>query len=366
MLEHTTNNHYLIHNFFYLILNLILNTGYTLTIDFFKPRWYNIPITYKKEFIMTKYDALKLFYENNNINPKTIHPRDRIADLPKKLDDWLQNIDSKDHPIFLDTFSKYIYLTQEECQDRFVQSVAMLKSELHKHNIEVDDVLYVTVESSGGTKSGSDNVRSDMQRYNLEDIGKDQILAAQSKFIEERLEGIQAIVFVDDLLGTGCTLWNEMYSFCEKFKINGNGKIKLYYMCIAPTEKGINHFNKNLIKHGYTVTSIYKNEWICAKAFMGDSPEYGVVNKYETEIDNYFTGSDHSYRMGFKQGCLLISFYYNTPNNTISSFWRPTPFNAPPFKRDGKECKRPSISDLTNKKKQSDANSYAFAVIRSE
>lgn len=49
---------------------------------------------------MTKDDALKLFYENNNINPKTIHPRDRIADLSKKLDDWLQNIDSKDHPIF--------------------------------------------------------------------------------------------------------------------------------------------------------------------------------------------------------------------------------------------------------------------------
>ena len=315
---------------------------------------------------MTKNKALQLFYENNNIDPTTIHPRDRIAELPQKLDDWLLNIADENHAIFLEAFSRYIYLTQEECQDRFVQSMAMLKAELQKHDIEVDDVLYVTVESSSGTKSGSDNVRADMQRYNIEDIGKDQILAAQSKFIEERLEGVQAIVFVDDIIGTGCTLWNEMYSFCEKFKINGKGKIKLYYMCIAPTEKGINHFNKNFIKYGYTVTSIYKTEWICAKAFKGDSTEYGIVNKYETEIDHYFAGSDHSYRMGFKQGCLLISFYYNTPNNTISSFWRPTPFNAPPFKRDGKECKRPSISDLANKKKQSDANSYAFAVSRSE
>ena len=315
---------------------------------------------------MTKDDALKLFHKNNNINPKTIHPHDRIAELPKKLDDWLLNIDFKDQAVFLDAFSRYIYLTQEECQDRFVESIAMLKADLQKHDIEVDNVLYVTVESSSGTKSGSDNVRADMQRYNIEDIGKNQILAAKSKFIEERLEGVQAIVFVDDIIGTGCTLWNEMYSFCTKFNINGTDKIKLYYMCIAPTEKGINHFNKNFIKYGYAVSSIYKEEWICARAFKGDSTEYGVVNKYETEIDNYFAGSDHSYRMGFKQGCLLISFYYNTPNNTISSFWRPTPFNAPPFKRDGKECKRPNVSDLANKKRLSGANSYTFVAKRNE
>lgn len=76
---------------------------------------------------MTKDDALKLFYENNNINPKTIHPRDRIAELPKKLDDWLLNIDSKDHDAFLDAFSRYTYLTQEKCQDRFIQLIDMLK-----------------------------------------------------------------------------------------------------------------------------------------------------------------------------------------------------------------------------------------------
>lgn len=315
---------------------------------------------------MTKDEALNLFYKNNNINPKALHSRDRIAELPQKLDDWLQNIDSKDHPIFLDAFSRYTYLTQEECQDRFIQLIDMLKAELQKHTIKIHNVLYVTVESSSGTKSGSDNVRADIQKYNFKDIHKDKILAAQSKFSQDQLDEIEAVVFVDDIIGTGCTLWNEMYSFCTKFNIKGKGKIKLYYMCISPTEKAINHLNKNFDKYNYTVTSLYKKEWISTKAFEGTSTEYSVVNKYETEIDNYFTGSEHSYRMGFKQGCLLLSFYYNTPNNTISSFWRPTPFNTPPFERDGKECKRLSVSDLTNKKKQSDANSYAFAVSRSE
>lgn len=315
---------------------------------------------------MTKYDALELFYANNKINPKAIHPRDRIADLSQKLDDWLLHIDPADRSVFLEAFSRYTYLTQEECQDRFVQLIDLLKIELQRHSIELGEVLYVTVESSSGTKSGGDNVRADMEKYNFYDIDKDKIIAAQSKFSEEQLEGIKAIVFVDDIIGTGKTLWGDFYRFCKKFNFNGHDLPKLYYMCLSPSAKAVKHLNKNFSKYKYNVTAIYKNEWISEKAFNGNSPEYRVINKYEAEIDNFFAGSEHSCRMGFEQSCLLISFYYNTPNNTISTFWRPTDVNKPPFERKGKECKRPTVSAMAKKKKQADANSYAFAADRSK
>lgn len=315
---------------------------------------------------MTKHEALELFYENNKINPHALHPRDRIVDLPQKLDEWLLNIDPADQPVFLDAFSRYTYLTQEECQERFVQLVDLLKIELQKYAIELSEVLYITVESSSGTKSGGDNVRADMEKYNFYDIDKDKLIAAQSKFSDEQLEGIRAVVFVDDIIGTGMTLWSEMNSFCTEYEIDGNGNIRLFYMCIAPVEKAIIHLANNFAEYEYVVTSLYKDEWISRKAFEGNSLEYNIFNKYETAINNYFSECEHSYRMGFKKGCLLISFYYNTPNNTISTFWRPTDVNKPPFERKGKECKRPTISDMAKKKKQTDANSYAFAADRSK
>lgn len=315
---------------------------------------------------MTKYDALELFYANNKIDPKTIHPRDRIADLPQKLDDWLLHIEPADRSVFLEAFSRYTYLTQEECQDRFVQLIDLLKIELQRYSIELSEVLYITIESSSGTKSGGDNVRADMEKYNFNDIDKDKIIAAQSKFSEEQLAGMKAVVFVDDIIGTGLTLWGEMHAFCTKHAIDGKGSIRLFYMCIAPVEKAINHLNNNFAKCEYAVTSLYKNEWISRKAFKGDSTEYSILNKYETAIDNYFSKYPHPYRMGFQRSCLLISFYYNTPNNTISTFWRPTDVNKPPFERKGKECKRPTVSDMVKKKKQADANSYAFAADRSK
>lgn len=315
---------------------------------------------------MTKDDALELFYANNRINPQAIHPRDRIADLPHKLDDWLLHIDPDDHSVFLEAFSRYTYLTQEACQNRFVQLIELLKIQLQKYAIELSEVLYVTVESSSGTKSGGDNVRADMEKYNFKDIDKDQIIATQSKFTKDQLAGIKAVVFVDDIIGTGKTIWSDFYAFCKKFNLDGYDFPKLHYMCLSPSVKAIKHLNKNFAKYKYNVTAIYKNEWVSKKAFDGNSPEYKTINKYETEIDNFFTGAERSYRMGFEQSCLLISFYYNTPNNTISTFWRPTDVNKPPFERKGKECRRPTVLDLTKKKKQADANSYAFAADRSK
>lgn len=314
---------------------------------------------------MTKDEALKLFYENNKINPASLHPQDRIADLSSKIDEWLSMIESEDHTVFLEALSRYTYLTQVTCQDRFGQLVNLLETHLQEHKIKLNEVLYVTVESSSGIKSGGDNVRTDIQVYNFEKIDNDQILAVQSKFPEERFNGTKAIVFVDDILGTGKTIWRVLTEFCSKYGIDGYGVPKLYYMCLSPTRRAIKHLDKNFKKFNYQVTALYKDEWITNKQFTKNANDYQIVDKYEKLIDDFFAESEHSYRMGFEKGRLLISFYYNTPNNTISAFWRPTDFNKPPFVRKGKECKRPSISELINKKKQADANTYSFAANRS-
>ena len=62
---------------------------------------------------------------------------------------------------------------------------------------------------------------------------------------------------------------------------------------------------------------------------------------YDNEIESV---------LGFKKGQLLVSFYYNTPNNTLSSFWRPSKVSQPLFIRN--KYIRPSTSEIRKNKER--------------
>ena len=61
--------------------------------------------------------------------------------------------------------------------------------------------------------------------------------------------------------------------------------------------------------------------------------------------------------MGYRNGALGISFYYNTPNNTLSSFWLKTKTNIPPFHREEKHIEA-ILDDLKKAKKKTDRSKY--------
>lgn len=76
-----------------------------------------------------------------------------------------------------------------------------------------------------------------------------------------------------------------------------------------------------------------------------------IIEKYEKEI-----AAEENVVMGF-EGCrILLSFYYNTPNNTLCSFWKYTDKNIPPFPRD--KYKRPTLEAIRQKKKKMVNNAY--------
>ena len=71
---------------------------------------------------MDKETALKVFYETNEIDP--IHVADpldecydkRLAELPRRVDQWLLGVEPEDREIFLNLLSKYCYLRRPQCQ----------------------------------------------------------------------------------------------------------------------------------------------------------------------------------------------------------------------------------------------------------
>ena len=60
--------------------------------------------------------------------------------------------------------------------------------------------------------------------------------------------------------------------------------------------------------------------------------------------------------MGFGKCKILLSFFYNTPNNTLCSFWKCTDKNIPPFPRD--KDRRPTLDIIRKRKKRNTDNAY--------
>ena len=317
---------------------------------------------------MDKETALSLFYQKNNINIVSASNENdgnydcRIAALSTQVDLWLTSIDKADHDLFLTLLSRYTYLTSAQCQIRYNKILALLQKQLDLCGDTLSDVLFISVESGGAHKSGSDNVRADIYSRNMRRISKHQIIASQSKLDPLELQQYKAVIFLDDIVGSGVTLWNSIKSFHSRFLQDSTSHPKLYFSSIVPRKKGIQHIETNCKKFSIEITPLLDPAWYEEPAFPKNSPEYIQIEKYEQLVGNYMMAESESFFMGFQKNRLLISFYYNTPNNTLSTFWRIVPeVNEPPFYRDGDQpaC-RPSIDDLKKCDKEMRIKAYSY------
>ena len=61
---------------------------------------------------------------------------------------------------------------------------------------------------------------------------------------------------------------------------------------------------------------------------------------------------------------LTISFYYNTPNNTLCNFWEYSDIHTPLFER--RSQTRPSVNNLKTRKSNNEINAYLQKAIKNE
>lgn len=322
---------------------------------------------------MKKEEALAAFFLKNGIDParaadvNDINCDPAIAGLSDQVDLWLSGIDAKDHEIFLELLSRYTYLTRTQCRRRYQEILNMLGERLRAAGITLDETLFITMEAGGASASGGENVRADLKGYDLRRFEKKQLIAAQSKLEEDDIRAYRAVVFLDDIVGSGKTMWKAIRSFCTRFYKPSSRKL-LFLACILPRKRGMKHLLENCRDGGIAVEPLYKEEWLQDPAFEKNSALYHRLSPYEKVIGTYMMcmmRNGKTFFMGFEQNRLLASFYYNTPNNTLCTFWRAIPTNLPLFQRDGNQAlSRPEIADLKARKKQMQMQSYAFGCDR--
>lgn len=328
---------------------------------------------------------LRNFYANNKIRPenytnsiedaylnnKKYDIRIPFPVLKSKVEKWVKEFEPQDKDYFLKLFEQFTYLTQDALAYRMSQLCDCLFFKLKTLGIEKSEVLFVVIESESGIKSGADEMASNLWNVNrIHDLKKSQIITAFSKVKKEKIKKAGAIIFLDDILATGFTMRKQIDMFLERFS-DVCDETKLYYFTgILATNSAIRYVRKKMKTKAINIESFIQKEQLIRSAFKGDyifgndivKEVEHIIKKYEdiiSSFDNKANGTDFS--MGFRQCKLLLAFHYETPNNTLCSFWKATDKNNPIFERS--EYSRPSINVLKQQKSHLAHNAYLYKSI---
>lgn len=318
-------------------------------------------------------DVLNEFYKNNNIDPncytknynevyeyKKIFDEQIVFDeMKNRIQNWILRFDD-DKEYFYELLKYYKYIPQEMFEIYIKEISNIIFDDINQNR----EILFITVPSENGTSSGGDDIRAALLKMNMGwGISKQQIICDITKIDKEELTNKRAIIFVDDILGTGFSLKRLINEFLELYRNNLSKDCLFGISAVFATKNAIKFIKKNIKKKfNIDVKEYIKEENYLRSCMKGDYifPAQDVkkieecIYKYEEEIG---IEEEKNFVMGFRECKLLISFFYNTPNNTLCSFWKYVKNkNLPIFPRD--EYRRPTIQNLEKSKQHSKENAY--------
>lgn len=316
-------------------------------------------------------ETIKEFEKKNNIRIENYYYKKRPQDhfavkdsyigediFESHINEWLEiGINEGDRGYLLDLLKNYLYFPES----RFNEEVEKIVDLLEKDGVSIKDTLFVTFPSKKGVASGGDNISAALilsimyfgQKENIiTDVERDSVE------LENRIGTYKSIVFMDDIIGSGKTLNTNVSNFFNRFSF---AEDVIFYVCaLCGREKRINSKIKQFIKR---YNRLFKSLVLhpAEKSLTGssncDKLRQESILRIEKEIENNATEDrDKTFIMGFEGNQLLVSFYYNTPNNTLSLFWRPSTISVPLFLRTS--YRRPDISECRANKEKLKKNAY--------
>lgn len=333
-------------------------------------------------------EAINAFYKNNHINSDLYISNEHEAYIQNRecdyligkdifsshVNEWLQSFSYSDINIFLNLLGNYTYITRREYRQKISLLSDCTFTTLNALNIPFSDAIFITIPSPKGLKSGGDEIRSYLNSVNIcRGIKNNQIICSQELVSPDIFKGKAAIIFIDDLIGSGKTVKASIEKLLTYFQNNNidSSIFQIFFAGIFVNKSA----SKNIIKYfknlNVTINPIYME--LPKKLLKGDvifdSKEFtqviSVIKKYEDLIDSFqFNTSSKTYSMGFDNCKLTVSFYYNTPNNTLCNFWEYSDIHTPLFER--RSQFRPSINDLKNRKSNNEINAYLQKARRNE
>lgn len=317
-------------------------------------------------------NSVSLFERNNGIKIENYYSRKRPKDkfaikdnyvgedvFLERIEEWLEICSKKiERKYLLQLLNEYLYFPK----DKFDFEVERIIDCLREDQVDLKRALFVTFSSKKGTASGGDSISSALTVATMGISVKENIITdveRATKTLMERIRQYKYIVFVDDVIGSGMTLNTNVSAFFKRFEFDENVIVYIAALCGRKNkiDKKAKQFTKRYNKEFRSILLYPLKKSLDEYDKSDKSIRYEVVSIIENKIDKYaLEEKEKTFFLGFEKNQLLVSFYYNTPNNTLSLFWRPSEISVPLFTRTS--YKRPTIDDCRKNKQKLQKNAY--------
>jgi hypothetical protein len=266
--------------------------------------------------------TLEYFYKSNNLPEEIKYYDKNFNNFENKFKNWLEQFETEHQSIFLHLFNHYRYFDKNNIEKWFHQSYELYKS------VEptFDESIYIPVTSIGGIMNGAIHMIHEFDMIGPElGISRKRIAAQPIEFNNSfKISTSKNIVLIDDIVGTGDTLIDFVIG-CKKNKHTKNlfENKRIYIFALAVSEKTKNRVIDDLKVLG--IKGEFINNLIINKAFekgfIYHEEEARIKAKNIVEKYEELAAPEPKYAMGYKNSQALVSFYFNTPNNSLSTFW---------------------------------------------
>lgn len=250
---------------------------------------------------------------------------DGKTELRSKLEGWLKGAEEDEADILLDLFAHSAYFSKRKVNHIFLGYYNEIEDGGHS--------IFTAIESQEIRQNSSHTYLNEFAL--VSGVSEYSIVPMLTGFEKENLKYVKQIVFLDDIIGTGKTVTDYFETVKRYFK---GKKISLWVICI--TERAKEKIRKYAEDNDICLEiRAYRVE---KKAFEGGyifDVEEAAKNKLiimDLEKRLWRDKKTEEFILGKDKSQCLLSFYNDTPNNTLSSFWFCSDSWEPVFRRKNK------------------------------
>jgi hypothetical protein len=261
-------------------------------------------------------------------------------EISKRIDNWLNQFEENERPLMLSLLKNYKYYSEKDVSKKVVELFKCFNN-----NHEIDKSFAISpIEKEYGVGFSDIFFTAFWLKNNLYDLTEKNLSG-----LIEKGQIPANILIVDDYTGSGDTFINyikKLYTIDKRIC-----ESKLFFLTLQASNialKNIKAFceKENILIECYSM-------FIQNRAFLDNC----VCEEIELEIKRreYEDACSRikiseNYIFGYKEIEALISFEYNTPNNTLGVIWQEIDGFTALFKRHKKiEC---DLTSMRNKAKQ--------------
>lgn len=246
---------------------------------------------------------------------------DRINNAFDKFEEWIDKFEKDEKELLAKLLQKFNYYTKSNIED----IIRDLSAEsIKKYGISnIDSVISVVRKEDG--KYNSSYEYWILHRV-VSGLSKEIYYDTIDDIDESEWNNIKKVVYVDDCSGTG----TQFVKFMKRQRKSFLNK-QVILIVIEAVEEAKLYIKNELAKKGINIEIIaYATKEKALKNMLGNEKRtfYDMSEKQRVSKD---------YIWGFDNAEALMSFYNNTPNDTLGLFWYPSEENKPIFPRNLEE-----------------------------